>query len=143
VTFRKNKATILPSVFSGVTTLRLTGRRQLSPFSGLKSHGVITHKTHIDDFTAVKTSVLITVLVVGVKSSLTLREEQSLRLSDNMALSSGQISTKRDEVTGWWTGLRNGKLRSLYSSPNVITAITSRDTGWTEHAARIGEMRNV
>jgi hypothetical protein len=49
---------------------------------------------------------------------------------------------KRDEVTGEWRKLYNEKLRTLYSSPNIIRQIKSRRMRWAGHVARMGE-RNV
>jgi hypothetical protein len=50
---------------------------------------------------------------------------------------------KRDEVTGAWRKLHNEELHILYSSPNIIMQIKSRRMRWAEHAARMGEDRNV
>jgi hypothetical protein len=46
---------------------------------------------------------------------------------------------KRDEVTGEWRKLHNGKLHNLYSSPDIIRQIKSRRMRWAGHVARIGE----
>jgi hypothetical protein len=45
---------------------------------------------------------------------------------------------KKDEVTGDRRKWRNEKLRSLYSSPNVIRMFKSRRIRWTEHVTRMG-----
>jgi hypothetical protein len=50
---------------------------------------------------------------------------------------------KRDEVTGQWRRLHNGKLYALYSSPNIIQVIKSRRMVWTRHVARMGERRGA
>ncbi|KAJ4431356.1 hypothetical protein ANN_19953 [Periplaneta americana] len=74
--------------------------------------------------------------------SLTLREEQRLRVSENKVLR--KISgAKRDEVTGEWRKLRNTELHALYSSPDVIRDIKSRRLRWAGHVARMGESRNA
>ena len=45
---------------------------------------------------------------------------------------------KRDEVTGEWRKLHNGKLRNLYSLPNIVRVVKSRRMRWAEHVARMG-----
>jgi hypothetical protein len=50
---------------------------------------------------------------------------------------------KRDEVTGEWRKLHNGKLHNLYSSPDIIRQIKSRRMRWAGHVARMGEGINV
>jgi hypothetical protein len=50
--------------------------------------------------------------------SLTLREEQRLRVFENRVLKR-IFGPKRDEVTGEWRRLHNEELNGLYSSPNI------------------------
>jgi hypothetical protein len=50
---------------------------------------------------------------------------------------------KGDEVTGEWRKLHSGELHNLYSSPDIIRPIKSRDMRWAGHVARMGEGRNV
>jgi hypothetical protein len=50
---------------------------------------------------------------------------------------------KRDEVTGEWRRLGNGKLYDLYSSPNILRVIKSRRLRWAGHVARMGEGRGA
>jgi hypothetical protein len=57
--------------------------------------------------------------------SLTLREEQRLRVSENRVLR-GIFGPKRDEVTGEWRRLHNEELNDLYSTPNVVRVIKPR-----------------
>jgi hypothetical protein len=38
--------------------------------------------------------------------------------------------------------LHDEEIHNLYFSPNTIRMIKSRRTKWTEHVARMGEMRN-
>jgi hypothetical protein len=56
---------------------------------------------------------------------LTLREECRLRVSEKRVLRR-ILGPKRDEVTGEWRKLHNEELNEMYSSPNIIQAITSR-----------------
>jgi hypothetical protein len=50
---------------------------------------------------------------------------------------------KRDDVTGEFRKLHNEELHNLYSSPNIISQITSRRMRWVGHVARMGEERKV
>jgi hypothetical protein len=50
---------------------------------------------------------------------------------------------KRDEVTGEWRKLHNEELHILYSSPNIIRQIKSREMRWAGHVACMEEERNV
>ena len=50
---------------------------------------------------------------------------------------------RRDEVTGEWRKLHNGKLNDLYCSPNIVRVIKSRIVRWAVHAARLGRRRGV
>jgi hypothetical protein len=51
-------------------------------------------------------------------SSLTLREEQKLRVFENKVLR--RISGPKREEDGSWRKLHNDELHSLYSSPNIL-----------------------
>ena len=51
--------------------------------------------------------------------------------------------SKRDEVTGEWSKLRNAVLYDLYSSTNIGRVINSRKMRWAGHVARMGERRSV
>jgi hypothetical protein len=73
--------------------------------------------------------------------SLTLREEQRLRVFENRVLR-GIFGPKRDKVTGEWRRLHN-KLDDLYSSPNIIQIIKSRRMRGVGHVARMGEKRGA
>ena len=46
---------------------------------------------------------------------------------------------KKVEVTGEWRRLHNEELCALYSSPNIIWVIKSRELRWTWNVARMGE----
>jgi hypothetical protein len=58
-----------------------------------------------------------------------LREECRLRVFENKVLRR-IFERKRDEVTGEWRRLHNKELYALYSSPNIIRVIKSRDCDW-------------
>ncbi|KAJ4449179.1 hypothetical protein ANN_00575 [Periplaneta americana] len=87
--------------------------------------------------------VILQVVLCGFETwTLTLREEQRLRVFENKVL--GKIfGAKRDEVTGEWRKLHNAELHALYSSPDIIRNIKSRRLRWAEHVARMGESRNA
>jgi hypothetical protein len=85
-----------------------------------------------------KTIILPVVLYRCETWSLTLREEQRLRVFENRVLRR-IFGPKRDEVTGDWRKLHSEELHNLYSSPNIIKMIKSRWMRWAEHVARIGE----
>jgi hypothetical protein len=57
--------------------------------------------------------------------SLSLREEQRLRVFENRVLRE-IFGQKRDEVIGGWKILHNEELHNLYCSPNIIRIIKSR-----------------
>jgi hypothetical protein len=46
------------------------------------------------------------------------------------------------EVAGDWRRLHNEELHNLYTVPNVIRVIRSRNMTWAGHVARMGETRN-
>jgi hypothetical protein len=57
--------------------------------------------------------------------SLTLREEQRLRVFENGVLRR-IFGPKREEVTGEWRKLHDEELHNLYLSSNIIWKIKSR-----------------
>ncbi|KAJ4428454.1 hypothetical protein ANN_24491 [Periplaneta americana] len=89
-----------------------------------------------------KTAILLVVLYVCETWTLTLKEEQRLRVFENKVLRK-IFGAKRDEVTGEWRKLHNAELHALYSSPGIIRNIKSRRLRWTGHVARMGESRNT
>jgi hypothetical protein len=54
--------------------------------------------------------------------SLTLREEQGLKVFENRVLRR-IYGPKGEEVAGGWRRLHNEKLHNLYASPNIIRVI--------------------
>jgi hypothetical protein len=74
--------------------------------------------------------------------SLTLREGHRLRVFENR-VQRGIFGPKKDEVMGEWRKLHNEELHNLYSSPNIIRQIKSRQMRWTRHVACMGEDRKV
>jgi hypothetical protein len=89
-----------------------------------------------------KTIILPVVLYSCETWSLTLREEQRLRVFENRVLRR-IFGPTRDEVTGEWRKLHNRELHNLYSSPDIIRQIKSWRMSWAGHLARMGEGRNL
>jgi hypothetical protein len=50
---------------------------------------------------------------------------------------------KEDEVIGGWRKMHNEELHTFLSSAGIIRMIKSRSIRGAEHAARMGEKRNV
>jgi hypothetical protein len=75
-------------------------------------------------------TIILPVVLYGCETwSLTLREEQRLRVFENRVLRR-ILGPKRDEATGEWRRLHNEDLNDLYSSPNIIRVIKSRRMRW-------------
>ncbi|KAJ4435334.1 hypothetical protein ANN_17945 [Periplaneta americana] len=88
-------------------------------------------------------TVILPVVLYGCETwTLTLREEQRLRVFENKVLRK-IFGAKRDEVTGEWRKLHNAELQALYTSPDIIRNIKSRRLRWAGHVARMGESRNA
>src|SRR5215470_4129506 len=88
-------------------------------------------------------NIILPVVLCGCETrSLTLREEQRLRVFENRVLRR-IFGPKRDEVTGEWRRLHNEEFNDLYSSPNIIRVIKSRRMRWAGHVARMGEGRGA
>jgi hypothetical protein len=72
-------------------------------------------------------AIILPVVLYGCETwSLTLREEQRMRVFENRVLRR-IFRPKRDEVTGEWRKLYSEELHILYSSPNIIRQIKSRE----------------
>jgi hypothetical protein len=70
--------------------------------------------------------------------SLTLREEQRLRVFENRVLRR-IFGPRWDKVMGGgWRKLHNEELHDLYSSLSIIRMINSRRMRWEGHAAQMG-----
>jgi hypothetical protein len=68
-------------------------------------------------------TIILPVVLYGCETwSLTLREEQRLRVFGNRVLRR-TFGLKRDEVIGGWTELYNEELHDLYSLPSIIRII--------------------
>ncbi|KAJ4427784.1 hypothetical protein ANN_25437 [Periplaneta americana] len=88
-------------------------------------------------------TVILPVVLYGCETwTLTLREEQRLRVFENKVLRK-IFGAKRDAVTGEWRKLHNAELHALYSSRDIIRNIKSRRLRWAGHVARMGESRNA
>jgi hypothetical protein len=84
-------------------------------------------------------TIILRVVLYGCETrSLTLREEQRLRVFENRVLRR-IFGPKRDEATGEWRRLHNEEFNDLYSSPNIIWVIKSRRMKWAGHVARMGK----
>jgi len=79
---------------------------------------------------------------MGVKLSLTFREESRLRVFQNRVLTR-VFGPKRDEVTGGWRKLHNEELMDLYSLPNIVRVVKTRRMRWAGHVGHMGDGRGV
>jgi hypothetical protein len=88
-------------------------------------------------------TIILPVVLYGCETwSVTLREEQRLRMFENRVMRR-IFGPKRDETTGDWRRLHNEELNDLYSSPNIVRVIKSRRLRWAGHTARMGEGRGA
>ena len=72
-------------------------------------------------------TIILPVVLYGCETwSLTLREEHRLRAFENRVLRR-ILGPKRDGVTGEWRKLHNEELNYLYSSPNIVWVISSKE----------------
>jgi hypothetical protein len=83
-------------------------------------------------------TVIFPVVLYGCETwSLTLGEEQRLRVFENRVLR--RIFGPKREEDGSWRKLRNDEIHSL----NIVRVIKSRRMRWARHVARRGEGRDV
>jgi hypothetical protein len=88
-------------------------------------------------------TIILPVVLYGCETwSLTLREEHRLRVYENRVLRR-IFGPKRDEVTGEWRKLHSEELHNLYSSPDIIRQVKSRQMRWAGHVSRMEEERKV
>jgi hypothetical protein len=74
--------------------------------------------------------------------SLTLREELTLRLSENRVVRI-LFGPKRDGLTGVWGKLHNEELNNLYPSLNIVPLIKLRRMKWAGHVTSKEESRDI
>jgi hypothetical protein len=87
-------------------------------------------------------TVILPVVLYGCETwSLTLREEQRLRVFENRVLR--KIFGPKREEDGSWRKLHNDELHNLYSSADIFRVIKTRRMRWAGHVARMGERRGI
>jgi hypothetical protein len=83
-------------------------------------------------------TIILHVLYGCETSSLMLREEHRLRVSENRVLRRIFVHNL-DEVTGDWRKLHNEELHNLHCTPNIIRVIRSRRRKrWVGHVMHMG-----
>ena len=88
-------------------------------------------------------TIILPLVLYGCETwSLTLREERRLRVFENRVLRR-VFGPKRDEVTGKRRKLCNEELNELYSLPNTVRVVKSRQMRWSRHVVHMGEDRGV
>jgi hypothetical protein len=89
----------------------------------------------------IQKTVILPVVLYGCKTwSLTLIEENRLRVSENNVL---RLFGPKREVDGSWRKLYNDELHNLYSSPNTVRVIKARKLRRVGHVACIREGKGV
>jgi hypothetical protein len=63
-------------------------------------------------------------------------EEHRLRMSEDRVLRR-IFGPNRDEVTGEWRKFHSKEFHNLYSSPDIIRQVKSRQMRWAGHVARL------
>ena len=53
------------------------------------------------------------------------------------------FGAKRDEITGEWRKLHNAEVHALYSSPNIIRDLKTRQLRWAGQVACMEQSRNA
>jgi hypothetical protein len=89
------------------------------------SHKITRRHSPEDGILQKLTSLVSLFCCINITWSLTLREEQRLRVFENRLLRR-IFGPKRDELTGGWRKLHNEELYNLYFSSNKIRVIKPR-----------------
>jgi hypothetical protein len=71
--------------------------------------------------------------------SFTLREVHRLRDCEKRVF----VFVRKRKEDGSWRKLHNDEFHNLYSSPNIVSVITSRRLRWAGHVASVEEGRGV
>jgi hypothetical protein len=88
-------------------------------------------------------TVILSVVLCGCKSwSLTLREQNRLRIFGNRVLRR-IFGPERDEVKEERRKLHSGELQKLYLSPNIIRRVKPRRMRWAEYVTCMGKERKM
>jgi hypothetical protein len=104
---------------------------------------LVEFSPHLQTFQSkVNFSTTPSIYVLPLTWSLTLREEQRLRVFENRVLRR-IFGPTRDKVTGGSRKLHNEKLHGLYCSPSIIRVIKARRMRWAGHVARMEEARGA
>jgi hypothetical protein len=123
------------SIYEEIKSRLKSGNACYHSVQNLLSSRLLSKNTKI----RVYRTIILPVVLYGCETwSLTLREEQKLRVFENRVLRR-IFGPKRDEATGGWRRLHNEELNDLYSPPNIIIrVIKSRGMRWAGHVARMG-----
>jgi hypothetical protein len=111
----------------------------LLPFGSESSSCLLSRNEKVKIY---KTIILPVVLYGCGTWSLTLREEYRPRAFEKRVLRI-IFWPERDEVTGEWRKLHSEELYNLYSSPDIIRQIKSRQMRWTGHVTCMVEERKL
>jgi hypothetical protein len=88
-------------------------------------------------------TIILPVVLCGCETwSLTLREEQRLRVLENRVLRR-IYKPKRGEIIGGWRKRYGDEIHNLYSFPSIITITKSWRMRWEGNVARIGNNINA
>jgi hypothetical protein len=87
-------------------------------------------------------TIILPVVLYGCETwSLTLRDENRLRVFENRVLRR-IFGPKRDEVTGEWRKMYNEELNILYSSPNIMRQTDFYLWGYVKDAVSVPPSNN-
>ena len=88
-------------------------------------------------------TIILAVVLYGCETwSLALREEHRLWVFENKVLRK-IFGAKSAEITGEWRKSHSAELHALYSFPNIIRNVKSRQLRWAGHVARMEQSRNA